>query len=181
MKLNRSKLFFIVCFLFLIIALYICRINNDDDGLTKLTLSASIASFVFSISDIALTLARGEVDLLEGKRKLLSANKTDSANTKNSISNSRMYYGIQIMYYGIHMFLHRLKHFIAGLSFAMGCLSLLIIVMFYDPVSFDPLIKAEKPITVIAFAVVFLNYIFGEFETEEQNKRNKETEKKDTD
>ncbi len=174
MKLNRSKLFFIVCFLFLIIALYICLINNDDDGLTKLTLSASIASFFFSISDIALTLARGEVELLEGKRKLLSANKTDSANTKDSVFNSRMYYGIQ-------MFFHRLQHIIAGLFFAMGCLSLLMIVMFYDPVSFDPLIKAEKPITVFAFAFVFLSYIFGEFETEKQNKRNKETEKKDTD
>ncbi|MBQ3849281.1 MAG: hypothetical protein II747_02395, partial [Clostridia bacterium] len=158
----------------LIIALCICLIKNDDDGLTKLTLSASIASFFFSISDILLTLAPGEVDLLEGKRKLLSANKTDSANTKNSISNSRMWYGIQ-------MFLDRLPNIFAGLFFTIGCLSLLIIVMFYDPVSFDYLIKMEKPITVTAFAVVFLNYICGEFETEEQNKRNKETEKKDTD
>ncbi|MBQ4447796.1 MAG: hypothetical protein II897_05845 [Clostridia bacterium] len=151
MKQNHSKLFFVVFFLFLMLAVLICIKNKDTNGINKLSLGASIASVMFSFSDLCSGMDQFDEDYSKEKKKKILKAEAAAIKDKPIKIGRCLFCRIQLATYNMHRVL-------SGICFAAGCLLFFLILMFYNENEYEQISALEKPLTVIAFAVIILNY-----------------------
>lgn len=160
---KKSSIVIIVYTLFLFISVFI----PNDEHLVKIALGATLAGMFFAFSDTFLNPAQyfgAQLDNIKKSQLKLKTdllNYTDEEKTKESKYDAWMQKikNNEAQLDGNYKKVKRMCT--AGyISFAIGILAFLSIITFYnaDLKLFKLLLKGEKEITIMAFAIVMLNY-----------------------
>ena len=170
MKLNRARIFFVAYLLFLVFALIVCMKNDDATGLNKLAFGASIAGICFAFSDCALSI-------LSINKKYINNKIEETDKAIESLRDQKRSKLFALLFYTLKRSLYNLEGNTVVIPFALGCFSFFMILMFYESSFFEMARVNDKPITIIAFAIIVLNYCIREYVIEKEKKESNDETK----
>lgn len=146
---KKGSIFIIVYTLFLFISVFI----PNDEHLVKIALGATLAGMFFAFSDMLLNPAQFFVAQLDDIKKSQPKLKTDLLNNTDEEKTKEA---------RLDKNYKKLKRMCTAgyISFAIGIFTFLSVITFYnaDLKLFELLLKGEKEITIMAFAIVMANY-----------------------
>ena len=159
---KKSSIFMIVYVVFLAFSIYI----SDDEHLTKIALGTTFASMFFACSDMFFNSAQYLGTLLdrimkshlEVKYNLFKCNDME----KLEVKCDDWMQNLQDKESFLHKSYIKVKRMraIGNIIFAIGIFVFLSVITFYnaDLKLFEELLKNERKITILAFAIVVANY-----------------------